>query len=43
MEHGGAVHPVLSLIGELTMLTHCNYIQVRTGALSLTLQKARGP
>jgi oxaloacetate decarboxylase (Na+ extruding) subunit alpha len=37
-----AAHPVAHLIGELAKHTHCSYIQVRRGALSVELQKGRG-
>ena len=42
VENVGAVRPVLSLIGELAKRTHCNFIQVRTGALSFTLRRGHG-
>ena len=41
-KHVGPVHPVSYLVGELAKHAQCSYIQVRAGALSLTLQKARG-
>jgi len=38
--HTGATNPVMRLIEELTKESRCNYIQVKKGALSLTLERA---
>ena len=37
----GPAHPVSHLVGELAKHAQCSYIEVRRGALSVTLQKAR--
>jgi len=38
----GATNPVIGLIEELSKASRYNYIQVKKGALSLTLKRAAG-
>ena len=40
--HNGAAYPLTGLIDELTKASRCNYIQVKKGALSLTLERGTG-
>ena len=39
----GPEHPISHLVGELAKHTKCSYIEVQSGALSLTLQRRSAP